>query len=65
VAKVPHWMSSLHQMPKDGEGARSEVYQLDDVAGWTRSASLFVRHENICKPQRTVMTPRLYGDMLG
>jgi hypothetical protein len=29
---------------------------MDDVAGWTRVASLFVEHENICKSQSTVMT---------
>jgi hypothetical protein len=40
VAEVPRRRSSLHQRPKEG-GARSEVDQMDDVAGWTRVASLF------------------------
>jgi hypothetical protein len=62
---VPRWRSSLHQRPEDGEGARSEVHQMDDVAGWTCIVSLFMGHKNICKSQTTVMTPRLYGDRLG
>jgi hypothetical protein len=41
VAEVPRRRSSLHQRLKEGEGARSEVDQMDDVAGWTRVASLF------------------------
>jgi hypothetical protein len=65
AAKVPRWRSSLHQRSKDGERTRSKVYQMDDMAEWTHVASLFMRHENICKPQRTIMTPWLYGDKLG
>jgi hypothetical protein len=43
-------------------GAESEVISVpkvlsaDDVARWTRVVPSFVGHENICKPQRTVMT---------
>jgi hypothetical protein len=48
--------SSLQQRLEDGEVARSEVYKMDDVAGWTRVASLFVGHGNIYKSQRTVVT---------
>jgi hypothetical protein len=57
MAKVPCWRSSLHQRQEDSEGTRSEVYQMDDVAGWTCVVSLYVRHKNICKSQRTVMSP--------
>jgi hypothetical protein len=57
MAEVPCRRSSFHQRPEDGEGARSEVYQMDDMAGWTHVTSLFVGHKNICKSQRTVMTP--------
>jgi hypothetical protein len=34
-----------------------EVLVLDDVARRTRVTPSFVRHRNICKSQRTVMTP--------
>jgi hypothetical protein len=34
-----------------------EALVFDDMAWWTRVASSFVGHENICKSQRTVMTP--------
>jgi hypothetical protein len=30
---------------------------MDDMAGWTCVTSLFMGHENMCKPQMTVMTP--------
>jgi hypothetical protein len=33
-----------------------EVQVFGDMAWWTRVASLFVGHRNICKSQRTVMT---------
>jgi hypothetical protein len=56
TVEVPHQRSSLHQRPKDGKGTRSEVYQMDDVAGWTRVTYLFMGHGNICKSQRTIMT---------
>jgi hypothetical protein len=46
TAEVPSWRSSLHQRPEDGEGARLEVYQMDDVAGWTCVVSVFMGHEN-------------------
>jgi hypothetical protein len=48
--------SSLRQRPEDGEGARSEVYQMNDVTGWTCVTSLFAGHKNICRSQRNVMT---------
>jgi hypothetical protein len=57
MVEIALWRSSLHQRPEDGEGTRSEVYQMDDVAGWTCVASLFMGHGNICKCQRTVTTP--------
>jgi hypothetical protein len=57
AAKVPRRRSSLHQRLEDGEGVESEVYQIDDMAGWTHIASLFVGHKNICKSQKTVITP--------
>jgi hypothetical protein len=56
AVEVPYRRSSLHQRPKDGEGTRSKVYQMDDVARWTCVVSLFVGHGNICKSQRTKMT---------
>jgi hypothetical protein len=56
TVEVPHRRSSLHQSPEDGEGARSEVYQMDDVVGWIHATSLFVGHGNICKSQKTVIT---------
>jgi hypothetical protein len=55
--KVPHRRSSLHQRLEDDKGAESEVYLIDDVAGWTRITSWFTGHENIYKSQRTVMAP--------
>jgi hypothetical protein len=42
-----------------------EVLMLDDVIWWTRVASSFMEHRNICKSQRAVMTMWLYSDMLG
>jgi hypothetical protein len=57
AAEVPRLRSSLHQRPKDDEGGRSKVYQMDDVTRWTHITFLFMRHENIYKSQRTVMTP--------
>jgi hypothetical protein len=33
----------------------SVVYPVDDVVGWTRIASSFAGHENICKSQKTIM----------
>jgi hypothetical protein len=56
AAEVLRQRSSLHQSLEDGEGAESEVYLIDDVAGWTHVTSWFVGHKNICKYQRTVMT---------
>jgi hypothetical protein len=57
TVEVPRRRSSLHQRPEDGEGNRSKVYEMDDVAGRTCVTSLFMGHRNICKCQRTVMTP--------
>jgi hypothetical protein len=45
------------EWPQGDEEAMPEVYSIDDVAGWTRVASSFVGHRNICISQRTVMTP--------
>jgi hypothetical protein len=56
MIEVPRRRLSLHQRPEDGEGTRSEVYQMDDVAGWTCVMFLFMGHGNICKSQRIVMT---------
>jgi hypothetical protein len=36
TVEVPRQSSSLLQRPEDGEGTRLEVYQMHDVAGWTR-----------------------------
>jgi hypothetical protein len=52
-----HRRSSSHRRPQDDEEAVPEVYPVDDVAGWTRVTSSFVGHRNICKYQRTVITP--------
>jgi hypothetical protein len=57
MVKGSRWRSSSHRRPQDDEEAMPEVYPMDDVAGRTCVASSFVRHENICKSQRTVMTP--------
>jgi hypothetical protein len=65
AAEVPRRGSSLHQRPEEGEGVRSEVDQMDDMAGWTRVTSLFAGRRNICKSQMTVMTPWLYDNRLG
>jgi hypothetical protein len=54
VAEVPCQRSTLHQRSEDGEGVGSEVYQADDMAGWTLITFLFTGHRNICKSQRTV-----------
>jgi hypothetical protein len=48
---------SSHRRPQDDEEAMPEVYPVDDVIGWTHVMSSFVGHKNICKFQRTVMTP--------
>jgi hypothetical protein len=42
---------------RTAKGARMKVRWTDDVVGWTHVMSRFVEHKNICKPQRTVMTP--------
>jgi hypothetical protein len=42
-----------------------EVLAFDDVARWTHIISSFVRHINICKSQRTIMSLSLYGYRVG
>jgi hypothetical protein len=56
AAKGSQRRTSSRRRPQDDEEAVPGVYPVDDVAGWTRVASSFVRHGYICKSQRTVMT---------